>query len=119
MDLLLGMSELAGFLGNARPNPSATVAFDVLSDGLVWSDEYPNDQCVSDEAELVFRYLLKFRTSALEGHPIETLAALWEDAKIMFPDWPGFDSHRTTSCPELLQLIDDGRDRQVRFFDSD
>lgn len=41
--LMQQMERIAGEMDRTRESPNATVGYDVLSDALVWSDEYPGD----------------------------------------------------------------------------
>jgi hypothetical protein len=84
--------------GLAR-DPNARLSYDLLSGGLIWSDEVPNEP-IGDM--LMFRYLLKWRTDIILEKVHPDVWQYWSAAKSAFPKWPGFAPCRCTPNSELL-----------------
>lgn len=101
-------------MDQTRALPDATVGYDVLSDALIWSDEYPASmphrmadfQCV--------RLLLRYRTTLLLNRPDETLKPYWNKGRTQFPNWAGFHPDRLMPTDELRKFFDHQRERQMR-----
>jgi hypothetical protein len=113
------MAELDSFINRVTPaftsltiDPSATVNYDLFSDGMRWSDEIP--ECVytdlANERQNsnvwdCLRILWRYRTSLILEKPDkreDSLRGMWDLALQAFPNWPGFQETRRD--PALKQL---------------
>jgi hypothetical protein len=101
-------------LNNLEYDPNATYVYDLMADGLVWSDESPPEPQKSEQA---FRYLLMYRTSLIEAKEIEAIRELWAVAKQQYPKWPGFHPSRCTPMDELQMDIEQKRKQTEEEFD--
>jgi hypothetical protein len=81
-------------------DPNAVPFFDLMSGGLVWSDE----RQANVRAVWALRPLWMYRTSVLLGVPDTRHSALWQEAQRIVPDWIGFHPARCTPSPELAAL---------------
>jgi hypothetical protein len=96
----VALAEIAPFLRDLTSSLTATVAFEIMSGGLLWSDEFPEDRAffrVKNWA--IIRFVLNYRTSLILGEPAAGGREIWDEAKRQFPDWPGFVPERCS--PEL------------------
>jgi hypothetical protein len=87
-------------------NPRAACAYEGMSGGLVWGDEFPLDAisaCVSVD-NWAFRYVLGYRASLIRGTPREELRPPWDQLAQQCPQWPGFRPERRSS--ELRKLLE-------------
>ncbi len=77
-----------------RPAPGASIFYELMSDALVWSDEIPD----LDSGDLrdfhCLRFVFRYRTTLILGAPDARFQGFWEEAKNLFPDWPGFEARR-------------------------
>jgi hypothetical protein len=73
-----------------------------LSGGLVWSDEIPKEE-IGDQ--LMFRYLVKWRTDMIQQAVHPDVLQYWKAAKTAFPNWPGFLPERCEPNPELVAAL--------------
>lgn len=82
----------------------ATVEYDLLADGLWWSDERPKygDDAIS--ATNVLRCLFHYRTGLITSAPTSQFLELWEAARGWWPDWPGFSPERCRADDVLTTL---------------
>src|SRR4051794_10498696 len=91
----VALVELAPFLRGLTSSPTATVSFELLSGGLLWSDEFPGDPAwYGVENWDIIRFVLNYRTSLILGEPAAGGREIWEEARRLFPDWPGFAPER-------------------------
>lgn len=97
---------------------NAEVEYQGVCDGLVWSDETPQDS-LNEEQEQVFRYLVQYRTSVIMGEPIPCLQSLWNDACQAFPMWPGFKKERCEPSAALVDLVTQARSQLNSFLEED
>ena len=72
----------------------------MLADALFWSDELPKN--LPFEASNSLRFLLRYRTSIIEGKPVKEFEGVWLKAKQLFPAWIGF---RTERCMPNNKLV--------------
>lgn len=85
---------IAASMASLRRSPDATVQYEALSDGLVWSDEVPRSGIKKASDLRPFRFLLRYRTSVILGIPDERYKEYWFMAQKLFPEWPGFHAER-------------------------
>src|SRR5437667_3567800 len=84
------LKKIAPKLNQLKEDPQARVNYELMSDGLVWSDELPPwDELESGESHCL-RAVWKFRSSLIMGSPEEKFRPAWDYAKELFPNWPGF-----------------------------
>jgi hypothetical protein len=117
------LDYLAAKLDKLPVDPQARMGYDLFAGGLVWSDEKPDwDDIVEEEQGIptvvglgTFRVLLNHRHALILGEPAERFRELWDRAKILCPNWPGFLPGRQDSA-----LADEARARSeasIRSFD--
>src|SRR4051794_30193232 len=97
------MDELAIFapkLDRLAVDPQARMGYDYFAGGVVWSDEHPEWEFVEENGvhrivgQGTFRALLNHRHALILGEPAERFGELWEKAKQLCPNWPGFQPAR-------------------------
>lgn len=99
------------------PDSDATVAYDMMSDGLIWSDERAGMLRVPFEHLGIVRCLLNYRASLISRQPREEFAGVWERGSEAFPYWIGFLPERCESSDELVGLLTGFRTRSQKEFD--
>ncbi len=88
-------SKLTPLLNSLIVIPNLTPRYDLFADALVWTDELPSPEVVTDSlVGKELRGVWQYRTSLILGKPNERCRADWEEASRCFPDWPGFDPVR-------------------------
>ena len=96
-----------------RPVP----VYELMSGGLLWSDERPAVSLDHDAIEWdAFRLLLAHRTDSMMGRG-DRFPQLWRVAKELCPRWIGFRRERCVSTPESITVLEEGErqlDRQIR-----
>jgi len=104
---------LAAKLNQLTIDPQATMRYDLFAGGVVWSDEWPMWDKLAKEHGLSgfvglseFRALLNHRHSLILGNGRERFKDLWERAKLLCPNWPGFLPSRRDPA-----LADEARQR--------
>ena len=88
--------EALEFLRQMRYDPNARRGFECLSTSFHWSDEgLPRAMrlCRNHDSRATF-YTMVFRTSLIEGKPIERYRRNWDQLREACPDWPGFRPER-------------------------
>jgi hypothetical protein len=107
--------HIATEMNDVHALPGAEPGYDVLTDAIIWSDEYPSNVAGRmvdfDCLKLLFRY----RTSILTGHPDETFRPYWDRAMELFPQWAGFASSRLVPSEELTKFYEHCRKRDMRY----
>jgi hypothetical protein len=106
------LARLAPVLRGLKHSPDATTFYDMFSDALIWSDEWPGARVLRTiKGWQVLRFVFHFRTLLILGRSEETepdpesqvFAAerreIWNEARRLFPEWPGFDPRRCS--PDL------------------
>lgn len=94
------LDTLAPVLAKSEMDASAKVFYDVMSAGLVWTDEKLSDLTVEQMGCL--RAIFRYRTSLIQGTPDLRFETLWNLLKIKCPQWIGLDPRRCTPSPQLL-----------------
>jgi hypothetical protein len=103
----IGLSYIAPLMDRLIPSPESTFTYDLLSGGILWPDEFPDFRVLRTVRNWgVVRFLLRFRTTLILGHPDEELRPCWDRGQELFPSWPGFDPHRrsTSLRPAVLEI---------------
>jgi hypothetical protein len=85
-----------------RLDPAATVMFDLMSGGLVWSDECPPPE--QWDALGPARCLWNYRTGLILGAPPAAHDRLWRLAHEVCPRWVALHSDRVTPTPQLIEV---------------
>ena len=103
-DFERGFRSIAARLNGLEPTADAQPFFDLLSGGIVWTDERPTFPTSAEELGAV-RALWSYRTSLYMGTPREAFAGLWWLARSVAPRWPGFLPERLQPAEEIRQLV--------------
>lgn len=96
------------------PNPMATVQYEMLSDGLTWSDELSALDGLDFRDIALLRVLWNHRARLVCGEPCEQYREVWEQAKLAFPAWMGFAPERCAPSLELAELFRKKQSRAAR-----
>lgn len=91
----------------SEPDPTATVFYEIMSGGLVWTDETVGG--LPTKVIWALRPLYAFRTSLIVGAPSEKWRPYWETCVAIFPKWIGFREERSHATPELLRILSKGK----------
>ena len=94
------------------PSPDATPFYEIMSGGIVWSDEKITD--VPSEVVWALRPLFAYRASLIVGAPEEKWRAYWAECQKLFPRWIGFRADRQRQAPELVVLLKKGEAAMLR-----
>jgi hypothetical protein len=99
VDSLLIPGEALTQLRQARFDPRANRGFNRAAWAFLWSDELlhhvrPICKAQGSRAESC---LLAFRSSLIEGRPIEEYRGPWEQLRAAVPEWPGFRPERCST----------------------
>ena len=78
-------------------DPTAKCDYEIMSGGLLWSDEFP--QIGSPEWPVfahnwVYRFLLAYRASITMGEENALFRPVWQQAIHHAPNWPGLRAER-------------------------
>jgi hypothetical protein len=96
--------RIASALRGMKPDPNASVFYDLFAGGLVWADEMPSQDALGgDPVAWTLRSVWHYRTSVILGEPAEAYRPSWEEAQKWFPDWPGF--HPSRRDPALATTV--------------
>jgi len=112
IDYMAQLARIARVIDSVHVQHDAKRGYDILSDALTWSDEYPQTFGGRSEEFDCVRILLRYRTSVLTGDPDELLQPYWKRAKQLFPNWAGFEPSRRVPTDKLLQFYEIRRNRQ-------
>jgi hypothetical protein len=93
----------------SRPSSTATVFYEVMSGGLVWTDEKITG--VPTEVIWALRPLWAYRSSMISGAPAAKWQDYWNICLELFPNWIGFLPERMRPSPELLKILSYGKER--------
>ena len=111
---------VAAALRALRYDPEAAPAYEGLSGGLVWSDEWSDElsQAVgtlTGDRRWLFRYVSAYRASLIRGTPDWRLSHPWEALQATHPDWPGF--HPARRSGDLRGVLERDREEFVKELD--
>src|SRR5262249_27520078 len=106
---------------------NATWSADILSGGLKFSDEIPQEMSNPQSLDVtsieltlclttLMRRLWAYRMSLIEGTPRSDLAATWELTRSLAPQWAGFAPDR---CSAKMRPLVDGVRCKTEQFDQD
>lgn len=97
------LSGIAPLMRELVRDPEAKCGYELLSDALVWSDEWPKFAVLRQVPGWeVVRFVLHFRTTLILGDPDEEYREYWDAALRLFPDWPGFLPERRSRTLEAV-----------------
>lgn len=100
---LNALAAVAPLLNDLKASPDAAPLYDLMSGGLLWTDEFPDFRALRKIPGWgVVRLLFRFRTTLILGEPDAELRFCWEAGQALFPGWPAFDPGRCT--PELRPI---------------
>lgn len=102
MDDMLFPEEALALLRQTRYDPEARRGFECLSTSFHWSDErLPQVMrlCLNHNSR-AHRCVMEYRTSLIQGKPIEEYRRTWEQLQDACSEWPGFRPERCS--PSLL-----------------
>lgn len=114
IDYFEHLNWIAGEMDQTRVLPDATVGYNVLSDALVWSDEYPRNLAGRLVKFDCVKLLLRYRMSLLLGKPDDFFRPYWDHARERFPNWAGFCSIRLIATDELKAKYEHDRKSAMR-----
>jgi hypothetical protein len=99
MDTMLFPDEALAMLREARYDPAACRGFNRPAGAFLWSDERLHQVrgICSDHGSRAEFYLLAYRSSLIQGEPIEEFRGPWEQLRQACPEWPGFRAERSSS----------------------
>ncbi len=89
-DRFQALRQIAPKLNQLQEDGSARVHYELMSHGLVWTDELPPLDQVEPGECTCLRAIWRFRSSLIMGEPEEKFRPAWEEAQKLFPHWPGF-----------------------------
>jgi len=78
------------------------VFYEVMSGGLVWSDETNAE--TPTEVIWALRFLVAYRTGLMLNQPKPKFQVYWDHGLSMFPRWIGFRPNRWTPTNKLLNI---------------
>lgn len=93
-NLFQALHQIAPKLNQLQEDPHARVRHEWMSGGLVWSDELPPWESLEPCECHCLRPIWRYRSSLIMGSPEEQYRPVWEQAQLLFPQWPGFLPHR-------------------------
>jgi hypothetical protein len=107
------LAKIAPKLNGLQEDPNARMNYELMSDGLVWSDEVPPwDQLELGESHCL-RGVWRFRTTLMLGKPDERFRASWEHLHALCPNWPGFLADRRKPDPARIKFFEERRTKLI------
>ncbi len=106
---------IAPLMRKLRKDPNATFSYDLLSDALIWSDEFPEFRILRTIPHWhVIRLVFNYRSSIILGAPATDWQAYWDLAFELFPNWPGFEPiRRSPALREPLEEMQAGSMKEI------
>lgn len=102
-DIQKELESVAPMLNARRRSRCARPRYHLLADALFWTDEIPEG--ISEAGEDALRFILRYRTSLMLSNPQSEFEALWNAARIAFPEWAGFSSERCGRSEHLKSVF--------------
>jgi hypothetical protein len=96
------LAEIASIMRQLQESPTATVFYEMLSGGLVWSDEIPARENRPPSCAEYLRPIFNYRSGLILGRPNKKYREFWKEASRLFPEWPGFLPARRSPEYQLL-----------------
>jgi hypothetical protein len=97
----LALARIAPIMKRLKRKADAEPGYDMMSDGLIWTDEipFPDGRVLFKIPNWsVIRFVFHSRTRLILGEPINAdYRQICEEAKRRFPKWPGFALERSSS----------------------
>jgi hypothetical protein len=107
----LGFKVHARLLNDLPFSEKARHFYEMMSGALIWEDEKPD----LPSSELGwFRAALAYRTSIILHQPRHEFEPIWTALKQFAPKWPDFRPERCTHNPELVDYVNQQRNRSKR-----
>jgi hypothetical protein len=107
------MKSLGRKLNDLKSDSSAEVFYDLMSGGLVWSDEQVTN--LTREEMGCQRALFSFRSGLITNEVRERFQTIWDQARAEFPEWIGFQDSRCQPNEELGRLIHKSKKSSERY----
>lgn len=104
MDEMLFPKEALAILRQARYDPQARRGLEYLTMSFHWSDERLTQvvrPCRKHDSR-AYHFAMVFRTSLMQGTPVEEYRRTWNQLREACPEWPGFRPERCS--PDLLPI---------------
>jgi hypothetical protein len=114
MDYMQQLEGIAAEMNRIRATADPEMQYSIMSDAIVWSDEYPNDLTGRTEDFECIKILLRYRTSLLTGQPNESFRPYWERAIELFPNWAGFEPSRLAPSNEKTKFYEKRSERDMQ-----
>lgn len=79
-------------------DPDARSSYELMSGGLIWSDEFPklgSLEWAAVSPNWVYRYLIAYRASITLGVERMEFRPVWEQIMRQAPHWPGLRQERS------------------------
>ena len=96
-DPLEQLRAIAVRMRDLKPAAGASIFYELMSDALVWNDEIPDLEKGAAREFHCLRFLFRYRTTLIIGKPDQQFQCYWDEARKLFPDWPGFDARRQSA----------------------
>jgi hypothetical protein len=98
-------AKLISEVRKLRYDSKANCNYELMSGGLLWTDEMTNDLLFQMLAvnNYSFRFVLAYRASVILEQENSEYVSYWNQWSVLFPDWPGFRKERCN--PKLKSLL--------------
>jgi hypothetical protein len=114
MNWLEQLANIAVEMDSVRLHTDAKLQYHVITDAIVWSDEYPDKLVGRTEQFECLKLVLRYRTTLLLGDPDLTFKPYWDRARELFPNWAGFNPKRLAPSDETTAFYLKRSDRDLR-----
>ena len=110
------LATIAEIMNSQRFDKDATVSYDLMSDALVWSDEFPQLFGRRLRDFWCIRPVLRHRTLIIISKLDHVHELYWKEAITRFPNWAGFDPSRRDTSGPLAALFAEKREKALSTF---